>query len=112
MVFQLMTKTHHKRTNISNLFLKQETLGRDCNVPSWAQHCFKKFFLALKDRTFQVKSKTTKIVNKANHSNYFFLFLFQHFKTQLRRVNETTTNQQDVVLKIKQSEIDYHNFQC
>ena len=85
---------------------------RDCNIPSWAQHCFKKSFLALKNRTFQVKSKTTKIVNKAGHYNSFFLFLFQHFKTQLRRVNETTTNQQDVVLKISQREIDYHTFNC
>ena len=42
----------------------------------------------------------------------FFLVLCQHFKTQLRRVNETTTNQQDVVLKISQREIDYHTFNC
>ena len=38
--------------------------------------------------------------------------MFQHFKTQLRRVNETTTNQQNVVLKISQREIDYHTFNC
>ena len=31
-----------------------------CNMPSWAQHCFKKYFLALKICNFQVKSKTTK----------------------------------------------------
>ena len=122
----------------------------DCSIPSWAQHCFKKFFLALKNRTFQVKLKKhktleelsksqhdqgctikkvklneentdflltdfttfTKIVNKAGYYNSFFLFLFQHFKTQLSRVNETTTNQQDVVLKISRREIDYHTFNC
>ena len=64
---------------------------RDSNIPSWAQHCFKKSFLALKNHNFQVDSKTIKIVNKACHYNSFFLFLFQHFNTQLRRVNETTT---------------------
>ena len=64
---------------------------RDSNIPSWAQHCFKKSFLALKNHNFQVDSKTIKIANKAGHYNSFFLFLFQHFKTQLRRVNETTT---------------------
>ena len=66
----------------------------------------------MKNRTFQVTSKTTKIVNKAGHYEYFFLFLFQHFKAQLRRVNETATKQQDVVLKISQREIDYHTFNC
>ena len=55
-----------------------------CNIPSWAQHCFKKSFLALKNGTFQVKSKATKIVNNAGHYNSFFLLLFQHFKTQYR----------------------------
>ena len=33
---------------------------RGSNIPSWAQRCFKKYFLALKNHTFQVKSKTTK----------------------------------------------------
>ena len=82
---------------------------RDCNIPSWAQSCFKNFSLALKNRTFQLKSKTIKIFNKVSH---IILFLLQHFKTQWRRVNETTTNQQDVVLKISQREIDYHTFNC
>ena len=49
---------------------------RDCNIPSWAQRCFKKSFLALKNRTFQVTSKTTKIFNKAGHYNSFFFFCF------------------------------------
>ena len=81
----------------------------DCNIPSLAQHCFKKSFLALKNRIFQLKSKTIKIFNKASH---IILLLLQHFKTQWRRVNETTTNQQGVVLKISQREIDYHTFNC
>ena len=93
-------------------FQNKRRWERDCNIPSWAQHCFKKSFLALKNRTFQVKSKTTKIINKGGHYNSFFFFLFQYFKTQLKRVNETTTNQQDVVLKISQREIDYHTFNC
>ena len=42
----------------------------------------------------------------------FFLFLFKHFKAQWKRVRETTTNQQDVVLKISQHEIDYYTFNC
>ena len=46
----------------------------DRNISSWAQRCFKKSFLALEKRTFQVKSKTTKIFNKAGHFNSF-LFL-------------------------------------
>ena len=97
---------------LPTFFQNKRRWERDCNIPSWVQRCLKKSFLALKNRTFQVKSKTTKIVNKAGHYNSFFLFLFQHFKTQLRRVNETTTNQQDVVLKISQREIDYHTFNC
>ena len=112
MVFQLMAKICQKMTSIPDLLPKQETLEPDCNIPSWAQRCFKKSFLALKSRTFQVKSKTTKIINKAGHYNSFFLLLFQHFKTKLRRVNETTTNQQDVVLEKSQREIDYHTFNC
>ena len=102
----------------STFFPNNRRWERDCNIPSRAQRCFKKSFLALKNRTFQVKWKTTKIINKTGHYNSFFLFSSQHFKTQLRRVNETTTNQQDVVLKILQREIDYHtfnwwcNFQC
>ena len=57
---------------------------RDCNIPSWAQHCFKKSFLALKNRTFQVKSKTTKIVNKAGHYNYFFIFFVPVFSDTIK----------------------------
>ena len=114
MVFHLLTKICQKGPilPIFPIFPNKRRWKRDCNIPSWAQHCFKKSFLALKNRTFQVKSKTTKIINKAGHYNSFFLLLFQHFKTQLRRVNETTTNQQDVVLKISQREIDYHTFNC
>ena len=102
----------------STFFPNKRRWERDCIILSRAQCCFKKSFLALKTSTFQVKSKTTKIINKAGHYNSFFIFLFQHFKTQLTRVNKTTTNQQDVVLKIHQREIDYHafnfwcNFQC
>ena len=109
MVFQLMTKIRQKRTNILAFFPNKRRWEWDYNIPSWVQHCFK-IFLALKNRTFQVKSKTTKIINKTGHYNSFFLFSSQHFKTQIRRVNETTTNQQDVVLKISQCEIDYHTF--
>ena len=112
MVFQFMTKICQKRNNISDILQNKRGWERDCNIPSWAQRCFKKSFLALKSRTFQVKSKTTKIINKAGHYNSFFLLLFQHFKTKLRRVNETTTNQQDVVLEKSQREIDYHTFNC
>ena len=85
---------------------------RDCNIPSWAQHRFKKSFSALKNRTFQVKSKRAIKVNKADHYNIFFPFLFHHFKTHKKRMSETTTNQQDVVLKILQREIDYRKFNC
>ena len=67
---------------------------QDCNIPSWAQCCFKKSFLALKNHTFQVKSKITKIFNKAGHYNSFFFFCFTVLR-QWRRVNETTTNQQN-----------------
>ena len=95
-----------------NFFPNKRRWERDCNIPSWAQRYFKKSFLARKNRAFQIKSKTTKIINKGGHYISFFLFLFQHFKTQLRRVNETTTNQQDVVLKISQWEIHYHTFNC
>ena len=52
---------------------------RDCNIPSWAQRCFKKSFLALKNRAFQVKSKTTKIINKTGHYNSFFSFFVPAF---------------------------------
>ena len=83
----------------STFFWNKRLWERDCNIPSCVQHCFKKSLLALKNRTFQIKSKATKIVNKAGHYNSFFLFFFQHFKTQLRKVSETTTNQQDVILK-------------
>ena len=53
------------------LFPSKRRWKQDCNIPSWAQRCFKKSFLALKNRTFQVKPKTTKIVNKAGHYNFF-----------------------------------------
>ena len=110
--FSLWLKFVKKGQILRTFFPNKRHWKRDCNIPSWAQHCFKKSFSALKNRTFQVKSKTTKIVNKAGHYNYYFLFLFQHFKTQLRRVNETATNQQDVILKITKREIDYHTFNC
>ena len=94
-------------------FSNKRRWERDCNIPSRAQQCFKKSFFALKNLFFfQVKWKASKKVNKACHYNYFFLFLFQHFRTQLRRVNETTTNQRDIVLKISQCEIDYNTFNC
>ena len=47
---------------------------QDCNIPFGAQRCFKKSFLALKNCTFQVKSKTTKIFRKAGHYNPFLFF--------------------------------------
>ena len=87
-------------------FPNKRRLERGCNIPSWVQRYFKKSFLALKNDTFQVKSKTTKIINKTGRYNSFFIFLFRHFKTQLGMVNETATNQQDVVLKISQREIE------
>ena len=108
----LWLKFVKKRPISLTFFPNNRGCERDCNIPFWAQHYLKKFFLALKNCTFQVKSKTTKIVNKVGHYNYYFLFLFQHFKTQVRRVNETTTNQQAVVLKILQREIDYYTFNC
>ena len=111
-MFQLMAKIHQKGTNILTFFPNKRRWKRDLNIPSWAQCYFKKSLLALKNRTFQVKSKTTKIINKAGHYSSIFLLLFQHFKIKVRRVNETTTNQQDVVLKISQREIDYHAFNC
>ena len=112
MVFQLMTKIRQKISIFATFFTNKRRWERDCNIPSWAQRCFKKSFVPLKNRDFQVKSKATKIVIKVGHYNYFLFFLLQHFKTQLRRVNETTSNQQDVVLKILQREIDYHTFNC
>ena len=108
----LWLKSVKKGTIFLTFFPNKRRWERDCNIQSWAQCYFKKSLLALKNRTFQVKSKTTKIINKAGHYNSFFLLLFQHFKTKLRRVNETTTNQQDVVLEKSQREIDYHTFNC
>ena len=55
-------------------FLNKRLWEQDCNIPSWAQRCFKKSFLALKNHTFQVKSKTTKIFNKASHYSSFSFF--------------------------------------
>ena len=110
LIFFLHVPANIKGPIFPTFFPNNRRWERDCNIPSWAQSCFKTSFLALKNRTFQVKSKTTKIINKTGHYNSFFLFSSQHFKTQLRRVNETTTNQQDVVLKISQREIDYHTF--
>ena len=108
----LWLKFVKKGTILPTFFPNKRLWERDCNIPSWAQHRFKKYFLALEIRTFHVKSKTTKIFKKSGHYNTFPLFLFQHFKAQWRRVNETTTNQQDVVLKISQCEIDCHTFNC
>ena len=108
----LWLKLVKKGPRYPTFFPNKRRWEQNCNIPSRAQRCFKKSFLALKNRTFQVKSKTTKIINKAGHYNSFFLLLFQHFKTKLRRVNETTTNQQDVVLEKSQREIDYHTFNC
>ena len=111
--FSLWLKFVNKGPILPNFFTNKRRSEQDCNIPfCCAEHFFKKSFLVLKNRTFPVKSKVTKIVNKGGHYNSFFLFLFQHFKTKLRRVNETTTNQQDVVLKITQCEIDYHTFNC
>ena len=101
-----------KGTILPTFFPNKRCWEQDCNIPSWAQHRFEKYFLALKIRTFHVKSKTAKIFKKSGHYNSFLLFLFQQFKAQWRRVNETTTNQQDVVLKISQCEIDCHTFNC
>ena len=42
---------------------------------------------------------------------FFSFFFWQHFKRQSRRVNETTSNEQDV-LKILHRETDYHAFHC
>ena len=54
------------------LFPGKRRWERNCNIPSWVQRCFKKSFLAPKNRTFQVKPKTTKIINKGGHYNSFF----------------------------------------
>ena len=108
---RLWLKFVEKGSIFPTFFSNKRCWERYCNILSWAQHCFKKSFLGLINRTFQAKFKTTKIINKSDHYNSFF-FLFQHFKTQLRRVNETTTNQQDVVLKIWQRETDYHTLNC
>ena len=78
---------------LPTIFPNKRRWERDCNIPSWAQGCFKKSFLTLRNRTFQVKSKTTKIFNKTVHYNSFFLFSFQHFQIQWMGVNETTINQ-------------------
>ena len=78
---------------LPTFFQTKRRWERDCNIPSWVQRCLKKSFLALKNHTFQVKSKTTKIFIKAGHYNSFFLFSFQHFKIQWIGVNETTINQ-------------------
>ena len=107
----LWLKFVKKEPIFPTFFPNKRRWERDCNIPSWAQRYFKKSFLALKNRTFQVKSKTTKIFNKADHYN-FFIFLFQHFNTQWRTISKITTNQQDVVLKILQHAIDYHAFNC
>ena len=56
------------RTNIPDLFPKQETLGKGCNIPSWALRCFKKSFLSLKKRTFQVKNSISSEVRRSEHS--------------------------------------------
>ena len=108
----LWLKFVKKRPIFPTFFPNKRRWERDCNIPSWAQHRFKKSFSALKNRTFQVKSKRAIKVNKADHYNFFFPFLFHHFKTHIKRMNETTTNQQDVVLKILQREIDYRKFNC
>ena len=52
MVFQLMSKTRQKRTNIPDLFPRQETLG--------------------KTTLFKLSQKQPKILNKAGHYNSFF----------------------------------------
>ena len=52
------------------------------NIPPRAQCCFKKSWLALKNRTFQVKPKTTKIFNKTGHYDSFF------FRSRIWRHNE------------------------
>ena len=70
----LFLKIVKKGPIFPTFFPNKRRWGGDCNIPSWAQHCFKKSFLALKNRTFQVKSKTTKIFNKADNYNSFFFF--------------------------------------
>ena len=70
----LWLKFVKKRPIFPTFFPNKRRWERDCNIPSWAQHCFKKSFLALENR-FQVKSKTTKKVNKAGHYNFFFFFV-------------------------------------
>ena len=109
--FSLWLKFVKKGQIYPNFFRNKKRWERDCNIASWEQRCFKKSFLALKNRTIQFKSKTTKIFNKTGHYN-FLLFLLLHFKTQWRRVKKTAINQLDVVFKISQREVDYHTFKC
>ena len=99
----LWQKVVKKGPIFSTFFPNTRRWEQDCKIPSWAQRCFKKSFFPLKNRTFQVRSKTTKTFNKGGYYNsFFFFFLLQHFKTQW----------QHFVLKISQCEIDYHKFNC
>ena len=75
---------------------------------------------ALKNLSFHWKTVLFKLGQKQPKYSirlviiilFFFFFLLQHFKTQWKRVNKTTANQQHFVLKISQCEIDYHKFNC
>ena len=100
----------------------------DCNIPSWAQPCFKKSFLAPKNCTFQVGSKTRKkywirlaiiilfycsYILRQNEGGWMILMLFLLFVSFLNSQLQTTTyNQQDVFLKPSQHKIDCHTFNC
>ena len=70
----LYLKFVKKGAILSTFFPSKRDWERDYNLPSWAQHYFKKSFLALENRTFRVKLKVTKIVNNAGHYNSFFFF--------------------------------------
>ena len=70
----LWLKFVKKGTIFPTFFPNKRSWQRNCNIPSSAQSYFKKSLLALKNRTFQVKSKTIKIFNKAGHYNSFFFF--------------------------------------
>ena len=80
----LYLKLVKKGPILSTFLPKKRSWERDYNLPSWAQHYFKKSFLALENRTFQVKSKATKIVNFGHYIYIYIFFLFQNFKTQCR----------------------------
>ena len=88
--FSLWRKFVIKGPIFSTFFRNKRCWEQDCNIPSWAQHCFKKSFLALKNRTFPVKSKTTKLFNKADHYNSFFFSCSNVLRHNEGGVNETT----------------------